>query len=97
MDGCICCLHLLAIVNNAAVSLKVHISEILSLVLLYKYAEKQDCWRIMIVLIVWHFIPIQKKGSAKECSNYRTVALISHSSKVMLKILLSQASPVCEP
>ena len=87
MDGCICCLHLLAIVNNAAVSLKVHISEILSSVLLYKYAEKQDCWIIMIVLIVWHFIPIQKKGNAKECSNYCTVALISHTSKVMLKIL----------
>ena len=33
------------------------------------------------------FIPIPKKGSAKECSNYRTVALISHVSKVMLKIL----------
>ena len=36
------------------------------------------------------FIPIQKKGNAKECSNYRTIALISHSrcaSKVMLKIL----------
>ena len=33
------------------------------------------------------FIPIPKKGNAKECSNYRTVALISHSSKVMLKIL----------
>ena len=30
---------------------------------------------------------IPKKGNAKECSNYRTVALISHSSKVMLKIL----------
>ena len=33
------------------------------------------------------FIPIPKKGNAKECSNYRTIALISHSSKVMLKIL----------
>ena len=33
------------------------------------------------------FIPIPKKGNAKECSNYRTVALISHASKVMLKIL----------
>ena len=33
------------------------------------------------------FIPIQKKVNAKECSNYRTNALISHSSKVMLKIL----------
>ena len=33
------------------------------------------------------FIPIAKKGNAKECSNYRTIALISHASKVMLKIL----------
>ena len=33
------------------------------------------------------FTPIPKKGNAKECSNYRTIALISHSSKVMLKIL----------
>ena len=33
------------------------------------------------------FIPIPKKGNAKECSNYRTVGLISHASKVMLKIL----------
>ena len=34
-----------------------------------------------------HFIPIPKKCNAKECSNYRTIALISHISKVMLKIL----------
>ena len=33
------------------------------------------------------FIPIPKKGKAKECSNYHTIALISHASKVMLKIL----------
>ena len=33
------------------------------------------------------FIPIPKKGNAKEFSNYRTIALISHASKVMLKIL----------
>ena len=33
------------------------------------------------------FIPVPKKGNAKECSNYRTIALISHVSKVMLKIL----------
>ena len=32
------------------------------------------------------FIPIPKKGNAKECSNYRTIALISHTGKVMLKI-----------
>ena len=33
------------------------------------------------------FIPIPKKGNAKECSNHHTIALISHASKVMLKIL----------
>ena len=33
------------------------------------------------------FIPIPKKGNAKECSNYLTIALISHDNKVMLKIL----------
>ena len=33
------------------------------------------------------FIPIPKKGNAKECSNYHTIALISHASKVMPKIL----------
>ena len=33
------------------------------------------------------FIPVPKKGNAKECSNYLTIALISHASKVMLKIL----------
>ena len=37
------------------------------------------------------FIPVPKKGNAKECSIYHTIALISHASKVMLKIL--QASP----
>ena len=37
------------------------------------------------------FTPILKKGNAKECSNYCTIALISHASKVMLKIL--QARP----
>ena len=33
------------------------------------------------------FIPNPKKGNAKECSNYHTIAFISHASKVMLKIL----------
>ena len=33
------------------------------------------------------FIPVPKKGNAKECSNSRTIALISHASKIMLKIL----------
>ena len=36
------------------------------------------------------FIPISKKGSAKECPNYCTIALISHASKVMLKFLQSR-------
>ena len=43
----------------------------------------------LLVYWVQHFhsiIPIPKKGNAKECSNYRTIALISHASKVMLKI-----------
>ena len=38
-------------------------------------------------LEMWVFIPIPKKGNIKECSNYCTIALISHASKVMLKIL----------
>ena len=33
------------------------------------------------------FIPVPKKGNAKECSNYHTIALVFHASKVMLKIL----------
>ena len=36
------------------------------------------------------FIPIPKKGNPKECSNYHTIALIPHASKVMLKILQSR-------
>ena len=36
------------------------------------------------------FIPIPKKGKAKECSNYCTIALIPHASKVMLRILQAQ-------
>ena len=39
------------------------------------------------------FIPIPKKGNAKECSNYCTTALISHNSKVMLKILQARLQP----
>ena len=33
------------------------------------------------------FIPVSKKGNAKECANHRTIALISYANKVMLKIL----------
>ena len=43
------------------------------------------------------FISIPKKGNAKEHSNYHTIALISHASKVMLKIFQATASAICEP
>ena len=43
------------------------------------------------------FIPTPKKGNAKECSNYHTIALISHASEVMLKNSSSPASTVLEP
>ena len=39
------------------------------------------------------FIPITKKGNVKECPNYCTIALISHVSKVMLKILQARLQP----
>ena len=50
----------------------------------------QQIWKIRQWPQDWKrsvFIPIPKKGITKECSNYRTIALISHASKVMLKIL----------
>ena len=43
------------------------------------------------------FIPIPKKGNAKECSNYCTTALISHASKVMLKILQDRLQQYMNP
>ena len=54
------------------------------------YSICQQIWRKQQWPQAWKrsvFIPIPKKGNAKECSNYRTIALISHTSKVMLKIL----------
>ena len=50
----------------------------------------QEIWKTQQWPQVWKrsvFIPIPKKGNAKESSNYRTIALVSHVSKVMLKIL----------
>ena len=50
----------------------------------------QQVWKTQQWLQDWKrsvFIPIPKKDNAKECSNYHTIALISHTSKVMLKIL----------
>ena len=43
------------------------------------------------------FIPIPKKGNAKECTNYPTIALISHTSKAMLKILQSRLQQYMNP
>ena len=50
----------------------------------------QQIWKTHLWPQAWKrsiFIPVPKKGNAKECSNYCTIALISHASKVMLKIL----------
>ena len=50
----------------------------------------QQIWKTQQCTKDWKrsvFIPISKKGNAKKCSNYHTVALISHATKVMLKIL----------
>ena len=52
--------------------------------------ESLDLESLILAEINWKrtvFILISKKGNAKECSNYCTIALISHASKVMLKIL----------
>ena len=54
------------------------------------YAICQQIWKTQQWPQDWKravFIPIPKKGNAKECSNYHTIALISQASKVMLKIL----------
>ena len=53
------------------------------------HSISQQIWKTLQWPQDWErsaFIPIPKKGHAKECSNYLTIALISHSSKVMLKI-----------
>ena len=55
----------------------------------------QQIWKIQQWPQDWKrsvFIPIPKKGNAKECSNYWTIAVISHASKVMLKILQARHS-----
>ena len=48
---------------------------------IWKTQKWPQDWKISV------FVPIPKKGNAKECSNYCTIALISHGRKVMLKIL----------
>ena len=54
------------------------------------HSTRQQIWKTQQWPQDWKrsvFIPIPKNGNAKECSNYHTIALISHFSKVMLKIL----------
>ena len=54
------------------------------------YSICQQIWKTQQLPQDWKrsvFIPIPKKDDAKECSSYRTIVLISHASKVMLKIL----------
>ena len=48
---------------------------------IWKTQQWPQDWKMSVV------IPLLKKGNAKECSSYRTISLISHASKVMLKIL----------
>ena len=48
---------------------------------IWKTQQWQQDWKRSVLIL------IPKKGNAKECSNYHTIALISHASKVMLKIL----------
>ena len=63
------------------------------------HSISQQIWKIQQWPQDWKrsvFTPIPKKGNAKECSNYCTIALISHASKVMFKILQARAA-VCEP
>ena len=56
------------------------------------HSIRQQIWKTQQWPQDWKrsvFIPIRKKGNAKECSNYRTIALISHASKVMVSPLPS--------
>ncbi|CAF1583727.1 unnamed protein product [Didymodactylos carnosus] len=59
----------------------------------------QQVWRTLQWPTDWKrsvYIPIPKKGDTRECSNYRTIALISHASKVMLKIIQARLQPYME-
>ena len=57
---------------------------------IWKTQQRPQDWQRSV------FIPVPKKGNAKECSNYRTIALIPHASKVMFKILQAR-SIICKP
>ena len=74
--------------------------------ILKEYAVKvlhsicQQIWRTQQWPQNWRrsvFTPVPKKGNAKECSNYSTIALISHASKVVLKILQARLQQYMNP
>ena len=58
---------------------------------IWKTQQSREEWKRLV------FIAIPKKGNAKECSNYRTIALISHTRKVMLKILQARLQQYVNP
>ena len=60
---------------------------------IWKTQQWPQDWKMSV------FIPIPKKDNAKECSNYRTIALISQASKILLKILQARLQQYvnCEP
>ena len=68
--------ELFQILKNAAVKVQHSICQ-----QIWKTQQQPQDWKRSV------FIPIPKKGNAKECSNCHTIVLISHVSKVMLKIL----------
>ena len=74
---CVCvCVHVVQTLKDDAVKVLHSICQ-----QIWKTQQWPHDWKRSV------FIPIPKKGNAKECSNYHTTALISHASKVMLKIL----------
>ena len=58
---------------------------------IWKTQQRPQDWKTSV------FTPIPKKGNAKECSNYRTIALISHASKLMVKILQARLQHYVNP
>ena len=58
---------------------------------IWKTQQQPQDWKRSV------FISIPKKGNARECPNYHTIALISHASKVMLKILQARLQAIREP
>ena len=58
-----------------------------------------DVWRTGVWPSAWTksiIIPLPKKGNLKSCNNYRTISLISHPSKILLKVILNRLRPQAE-